>query len=427
MFYSSIKTQALVQLPAYREDPSPRYVAGSLVVAGFFPALANGVAFPTLPRLEAILGLSPLVVGIIISMPSAARLLCNAPAGSLFDRVGTRYPLIAGFLLTGVGPFGYALGMDPEVLGLAQSAAFVVVGGVVGIGSALILVGSYATITTVTTPENRGRWLGYMIGSAGIAFPAGLLIGGVTADVYGIQEAFVLSGVLGLFSVGIVVAVLPDVVPDVDRDVGLRAVPGLVRADRRLAIVATTGGTLKFLGAVFLSTVVVFAAENGITVAGLGESGISGVILAASTVCASVSTLAAGRYSDTLENRTLLIVPSLFVIAAGFVMVAMVPTLAGIAVGVIGAGIGAGAAGPALLAYLGDISPSEDVGKLGGVYNVFRDVGGVLGPVVALPLASTVGFAIEYLACAVVALLAAALVGTTLLSASTTPSPAVAE
>lgn len=416
-----------MQFPAYRENPSPRYVAGSLVVAGFFPGLANGVAYPTLPRLEAVLGFSPLLVGIVLSMPSATRLLCNAPAGSLFDRVGTRHPLIAGFLLVGVSPFGYAIGMNPGMAGIAQSALFVGVGVVMGVGSALILVGSYAAITAVTTPANRGRWLGYMTGVAGVAFPAGLLVGGVVADVYGIQESFLLSGVLGLLSLVIVVVILPDVTPDVERDVGLRAVPGLVRADRRLAVVATTGGVLKFLSTVFLSTVVVFAAENEIAIAGLGESAISGVILAASTLCASAATMVAGRYSDTLENRSLLIVPSLVVLAAGFVLVAMVQTLTGLAVGVIVASVGGGAVGPALLAYLGDISPAEDVGKLGGVYNVVRDVGGILGPVVALPLASTVGFAAEYLACAVVALLAAALVGTTLLSASTTPSPALAD
>jgi len=416
-----------MQLPAYRDDPAPRYVAGSLVIAGVFPGLANGVAFPTLPRLETILGLSPLVVGIIISMPSATRLLCNAPTGSFFDRTGTRRPLIVGFLLTGIAPFGYALGMEPGVEGLAQSGVFVGVGAVMGVGSALILVGSYAAITSVTTPANRGRWLGYMTGAAGIAFPIGLLVGGFTADVYGIQEAFLLSGSLGLVSVLIVTAILPDVVPDVDRRVGLRAVPKLVRADRRLAVVAATGGALKFLTTVFLSTVVVFAAENEITVAGLGESGISGVILALGTLCASVAMLAAGRYSDTLENRTWLIVPSLVVLAGGFVLVATVQTLVGLAVGMTVASIGGGAVGPALLAYLGDISPAEDVGKLGGVYSVVRDVGGILGPVVALPLASTIGFAMEYLICGVVALLVAALVGTTLLSASTMPNPALAD
>jgi MFS family permease len=51
------------------------------------------------------------------------------------------------------------------------------------------------------------------------------------------------------------------------------------------------------------------------------------------------------------------------------------------------------------MAYLGDIAPGGDVGKLGGVYNVFGDLGSTLGPLVALPLASAVGVTGEYLLC----------------------------
>jgi len=67
------------------------------------------------------------------------------------------------------------------------------------------------------------------------------------------------------------------------------------------------------------------------------------------------------------------------------------------------------------MAYLGDISPTGDVGKLGGVFNVFGDLGSTLGPLVALPLVARVGFRVEYLACAALALGVGALVARTLL------------
>jgi DHA1 family multidrug resistance protein-like MFS transporter len=51
------------------------------------------------------------------------------------------------------------------------------------------------------------------------------------------------------------------------------------------------------------------------------------------------------------------------------------------------------------MAYLGDIAPGGDVGKLGGVYNVFGDLGSTLGPIVALPLASAIGVGGEYAVC----------------------------
>jgi MFS family permease len=78
-------------------------------------------------------------------------------------------------------------------------------------------------------------------------------------------------------------------------------------------------------------------------------------------------------------------------------------------------GIGVGGSNPPLMAYLGDISPADDVGKLGGVYNVFGDLGSTLGPVLALPLVARIGYTAEYLACALLALGVAVLVFRTLL------------
>lgn len=57
-------------------------------------------------------------------------------------------PLLAGFVLTSVAPFGDALDMNPEAVGLAPSTVFVVSRSVNGVGTALTLVGGYATITT---------------------------------------------------------------------------------------------------------------------------------------------------------------------------------------------------------------------------------------------------------------------------------------
>lgn len=52
---------------AGREDPSVRYVVASLVAGVFFGGLGGGVAFPTLPALGPLLGISPFVVGLILA------------------------------------------------------------------------------------------------------------------------------------------------------------------------------------------------------------------------------------------------------------------------------------------------------------------------------------------------------------------------
>jgi len=416
-----------MQLPAYQENPGVRYVAGSFAAAVFLPSVAGGISFPAIPRLELVLGLSSAVVGLILSTADGVRLLSNAPIGSLLDRVGTRQPLVAGFFSLTVAYFGYALGMDPGPVPLDPAVVFVVSAAVAGLGSALVLVGGYAMITDITTPENRGQWLGYMLGSYGLGFPVGLVIGGVIADVYGIREAFLLGGVVSLASMPVILAFVPDLSPEVDRDGGIRAIPALVRADRRLAALGTVNGILSFLSRAFLTTVVVFAAKLGLKLGALSDMGVTGVMLALVTLAAAGSTLVAGRYSDSFDDRLYLVFPSLCVMAVGFVTVAVVPTLAGIIAGGVVAAVGGGAVSPILKAYLGDISPSGDVAKLGGAFNVFGDLGGILGPMVALPAASRVGFDAVYFGCAGLGVIAAVLVATTLTKAAPTPSQTVAE
>jgi MFS family permease len=416
-----------MELPAHRDGRGRSYVAASFVVGIFLPAVAGGITFPMLPRLELVLGVSPALVGLIVSTSSGVRLLSNAPVGSLLDRVGTRGPLLAGFLLLTVAPFGYALGVNPGPVPLNPAVVFVVSQAAAGLGAALVLVGGYAMMTDVTTPENRGRWLGYMLGSYGLGFPIGLVVGGVVADVYGIHEAFMFGGAVSLVSVPIIVALVPDISPEVEQDGGLRQIPVLVRADRRLAVVGTVNAILSFLSRAFLTTVVVFAARLGLELGGLGDMGVTGVLLALVTLAAAGSTLVGGRYSDSFDDRLSLVLPSLFVMAVGFVTVAIVPTLTGIVAGGVVAAGGGGAVGPVLKAYLGDISPPEDIAKLGGAYNALGDLGAILGPMVALPVASRVGFDAVYFGCAGLGAVAAILVARTLLSAAPVPRSTVAE
>jgi len=416
-----------MQLPAHREDPGIGYVAGSLVVSVFFSGMAGGVAYPTLPRLGSVLDIAPLVVGLILSVHGVSRLLVNAPVGSLLDRVGTRRPVVAGFLLLTVAPFGYVLGLAPDPVGLSPSTVFLPARATWGVGTALVTVGGFAMVTHVTTVENRGRWLGYMMAGLGFGLPVGLVAGGVVADLFGIREAFLLAGGVVALSTLLAAVFLPDVTPDVERSPGLRAVPAIVRSDRRVVVVSTANLAGRFLGGVLLSTVVLYTADHGLAIGGLSESGVSGVVLAAFVLCSSASNVVAGRYSDALENRIRVVLPAIFLGGAGLVLLASVPTLAGVAGGVVVAGLGGGATGPPLLAYLGDISPEADVGKFGGVYKVFGDVGTVLGPVVALPLGATIGFAAEYLVCAGVAALTGLLIAGTLLSAPATPKPELAD
>lgn len=400
---------------ARREDPSVRYVVASLVAGVFFGGLGGGVAFPTLPTLGPLLGISPFVVGVILSINRFTRLVMNTPAGQILDRIGTRRPMIAGFVLQGLVPFGYILGLHADRLPLGSATVFLASRSLWGFGSAFVFVGAFSTITHVTTPANRGKWIGYMRGGQSLGFPTGLVLGGLLTDAYGYDFAFAVAGFAGLLAAVVAFLVLPDVKSDLEAS-RLRDLPAIVRADMRIASVGSVNFVVRFLfSGVLLSTAVLYAQEYDITIGLLSSTGVSGVVMAISVLGASGTTLLVGRYSDRLSNRALITIPALLVLGSGFALLALVPILLGVVLAVALIGIGVGGSNPPLMAYLGDISPADDVGKLGGVYNLFGDLGSTLGPLVALPLVARIGFPAEYLGCAILALGAAVLVWFTLL------------
>lgn len=409
------------------EDPGVRYVVGSLIAGVFFGGLGGGVAFPTIPTLGPILGISPFLVGVILSVNRFTRLLLNTPAGQVLDTMGTRRPMIAGFLVQGLVPFGYVLGLHPGPIPLDSATIFLVSRACWGLGSAFVFVGAFSTITHVTTPENRGTWIGYMRGGQSLGFPTGLVVGGLITDAFGYTEAFLVAGAAGLFAAVVAALVLPDVSPDVDTTSSLRELPAIVGSDARIFTVGAINFVVRFLFAgVLLSTVVLYAEEFGIRIGLLSGVGVSGLVMAVSVLGASVTTLAVGRYSDTLANRAALTLPALAVLASGFVVLALVQTLWSTLLGVALVGIGVGGTNPPLLAYLGDISPADDTGKLGGAYNVFGDLGSTLGPLVALPAVAMVGFRVEYLACVAVVGAAGLLAARTLYGDAATAKPVAA-
>jgi MFS family permease len=404
-----------MRLPHQSEDPSVRYVVGSLIAGVFFGGIGGGVAFPTIPTLGTVLGISPLLVGIILSINRFTRLLMNTPAGQILDRVGTRRPMIFGFFVQGLVPFGYVLGLHAHEFGLPNAPVFLLARATWGIGSAFVFVGAFSTVTQITTEENRGKWVGYMRGGQSLGFPTGLVVGGILTDAYGYDVAFVVAGVTASFAAVVAFLVLPNTQADVGTVSGLREIPRIVTADPRIFTVGTVNFVVRFLFAgILLSTVVLYARENGITVGWLSETGVSGVVMAVSVLFSSLTTIAVGRVSDALPNRAMLTIPALTCFACGFAVLAFLPTMLGTVVGVALVGVGVGGTNPPLLAYLGDISPKEDLGKLGGVYNVFGDLGSTAGPLVALPVAARTSVATEYLGSVGLIVLAAVLVALTL-------------
>jgi MFS family permease len=379
-----------------------RRVVAAVIASTFFVGFGGGVVFPILPNLGTIIGISPFVVGVILSANRFARILANAPAGSLVDRIGTRKPFVAGLIVEAAAVLGYVVALRAP----ATELWFVVARLLWGVGSAAVFATAYTIAADVSDGGSRGTNMGVVRGGITLGFPAGLVLGGVVSDVYSIEAAFVVAaGFAALASV-----------------VAYSLVPETHVSGRRTAIkpweIDTTLSTLTvglvnfglffaYLGALF-STLVLFVDARGILVWGYGPQGSSGVLMAVTVVGASVFMLAGGKYSDMRGRRVPVLVTFLLVSFVGYLLLARADSLAALiaACVMIGAGFG-GTSGP-LMALLADLTPTDRMGRATGTNNVLGDLGGALGPMVTLPLIDVVGFGPLYVACAVVPLLAGA-------------------
>jgi len=394
-----------------------RRVLAAVVASTFFVGFGGGVVFPILPNLGAVLGIAPFLVGVILSTNRFVRLVANAPAGALVDRIGTRTPFVAGLAIEGVATAGYVLALRMD------AARPVVVGGIDvtgaewwfllarilwGLGSALVFATAYTIATDVSTGGSRGTDMGIVRGGILLGFPAGLVLGGVVSDLWSVVAAFWVAAGFAAFASVLAYLIVPETHVETERE-SVRpwevdtAVPTLTVGVVNFAVL------FAYIGALF-STLVLFLGAIDVGVFGLDAQGSSGVYMAVTVLAAAVCMLVGGKASDLLDSRVPILVGFLGVSVVGFLLLATVgsaavgtvvdPAIAlGIACALIGAGQG-GVSGP-MTALLADLTPRERTGRAMGTNNVFGDVGGALGPLASLPLIDAVGFAPIYATCAI--------------------------
>lgn len=377
-----------------------RAVVLSVILSTFFVGFGGGVVFPILPNLGAVLGISPFLVGIILSTNRFTRIVANAPAGAIVDRIGTRKPFVVGLFIEGVATCGYLVAMQSAI----PEAWFLLARVVWGVGSALVFATAYTIAADVSTGTSRGTNMGVVRGGMTLGFPAGLVMGGIVSEVFSVPTAFALAAAFALFASVLAYATIPEThVSDAKTSVK----PWNIET----SIPAVTVGLVNFglyfayLGALF-STLVLFLGANDFSVLGYGPQASSGVLMAVTVFSASGFMFGGGMMSDRLGARIPVLVSFLIVSFVGFILLTTADSVAAlvIACSLIGAGQG-GTSGP-LIALLADLTPDERVGRAMGTNNILGDVGGGLGPVLSLPLVESIGFAPVYGACAVIPLAA---------------------
>jgi len=388
---------------ARREDDQYA-VIGAVIVSTFFVGFGGGIVFPILPNLGTVIGISPFMIGIILSATRFSRLFANAPAGILVDRIGTRTPFLAGMFVQSFASLGYLV----AVVAPAPALWFLVARLMWGVGSALIFATAYTIAADVSDTHSRGASMGLIRGGVLFGAPTGLVLGGVVSEVASISAAFLLAT---LFSI-IASLVAYVAIPETHVEGGIRE--SVKPWDIDTSVPAVTVGMVNFvvlfvyLGALF-ATLVLFLGANDISVFGFDEQGTSGLFIAVTVVTAGVSMFGGGYLSDRRQSRIPTLVVFLVVTFVGFILLAHASSLGTLIVACLCIGAGQGGTSGPMMALLSDFIPDERMARAFGTNNVLGDIGAGLGPVVTLPLVDTIGFQSVYLACAAFPLVAVAI------------------
>ena len=168
----------------------------------FTEILGFSMVLPLIPALGSEIGLTPVEIGLIVSVFSLSQLFASPVTGKLSDRFG-RKPLLvlsqistlAGFLLLGFATTAILLLAARLIDGLLGSNMTV----------------SHAYISDITEPKHRTRVFGYTSGVFGAGLIFGPVIGGVLYEISASFPMFLAAGI-SLVSVILVVLFLPETV-----------------------------------------------------------------------------------------------------------------------------------------------------------------------------------------------------------------------
>ena len=230
---------------------------------------------------------------------------------------------------------------------------------------AFLLIGAQAAALGSSDRANRGRQTAAVRVAINTAVPGGLILGGVLADLYSDNAAFLTGAAVSLAGAVLAAVLLParasasrerqaGASSPANRGQGFRA---LLRSPKLPALAsAWSFNFLIFLtvqGAL-LSTLVLLVQDRGVSVFGMDAQGTSGIVMAVVIAVAAFSAFTVGRVIDALPLRSTPLVPSLAGLVAGFAILAVANNLPVMLIGAMVTGLSYNSVTLPMMALLGD-------------------------------------------------------------------------
>ena len=349
------------------------------------------------------LGLDLAQAGILLSVHRLVRIPFNPLAGWLQDRAGRRVPFLIGLALAVASTAAYGLVHGFWAFFLARVAW--------GAAWSLINVGGIAMALDLSDETSRGRLSGLYTTWVWIGYAIGPVIGSLLTDSLGFSRSMLICA--GCTAAGLGAALW--LLPETHRSRPIPAGPDVKTVPTRSPwpwkSMFIFGANQFAMDGIVLSTITLLitvrlGAQVGLGGAVLGAATFGGLIMSARAALAALTSTLIGRLSDRgagrggRSARSAVIAGGLCLGLAGFALLAVSRSLAGILVGVLCGAPSASILLVSLPAQVGDETPAPQRGLALGKLAAAGDVGSTLGPFLALSLAPLTGLAPIYLLCA---------------------------
>ena len=366
-----------------------------LVFIGFAIMLGMGLIGAFLPILAKDLDPTGSLVGLVVSAWFLARVFIEIPSGFISDRVGRRRLFVLGIALSVVGSF---------LCAVAPSIYFLIAGRAIwGFGIALFFLNNTAILFDLFDPAIRGRAIGTFQGIQMVGSLVGGPIGGVLVGVIGYNMVFYFTCAFTVLSL-VLVFTLKDL-----KGLGGRASVALERISLLDALSSLKSWPVFVVCLICLTRMLIMSGlmstvfqlylhEN----LGFGVSFI-GIIVGARTAGTIVATLASGHLSDRFGRKRIIFLGLVLQAPCLYAYTLVRPFETVLLIGFVDA-LGAGLTWITLTVLLSDIVKPEYRGVALGFYRTFMDVGGIMGPIVFMLIATALGIHLPFIVGAILLL-----------------------
>ena len=368
----------------------------SVYLPSFLFSIGQGAVLPVIPLFAKDLGASVAAASLIFGMRGIGTMLMDLPGGLAVSKFGDKFAMLAGTALIGVVAIGASMSPSPFVLG----ALILVMGG----GWAFWQLARLAYVSEITPIEHRGRAISFVGGMNRAGNFIGPIIGGFMGREYGLESVFYVQAIAGLSASAMMFLSVRQ--SSGSEDIAGHGLTG------RLALTMVEHKSVFLAAGIPIVALQVLRQARQVFLPLWGDSiGLDvaqiGLVVGVGTFADALVFYPVGLVMDT-KGRKWVAVPSLAVLAAGFLLLPLTSEVLGFVLVAMLTGFGNGLGSGLVMTMGADFSPDVRRGEFLGVWRLIGDIGTGGGPVVVSVIVAIASLSAASLVCGGIGLLGAA-------------------